>query len=175
MKQMSKEYAVALFALATEENCRKEVMDSLNVMVGILEENREYIDLLSSPAVPKDERLTMIDGAFSALNEYATSFLKLLCERRLVHEFFACVEEYSQLLADSSNVSVAKVTGAVELTPEEETKLKEKLEAMCKHTVVMETDVDATLLGGMIIEIDGKVIDASLRRRLSDVKDVISR
>lgn len=175
MTQMSKEYATALFMLASEENCRKEIADALAVMKDAFEQHSEYAELLSSPAVSIGERLEIIDAAFSSLHEYAVSFLKLLCERMLARSFTECVSEYNNLLAASSGISTATVTSAVELTANQQSTLRQKLEKMCGHTVIIETSVDASVLGGMIIEVDGKVIDASLRRRLSDVKDVISR
>ncbi len=175
MTQMSKEYASALFVLASEEDCRESVADSLSVMTEVFRQSDGIEELLSSPALSKDERLAIIDSAFSSLHEYALSFLKLLCEKNLVSTFVACAQEYARLHDASINISSAKVTSAVRLDGTQLDALRQKLEAMCGHTVVLETEVDSSLLGGMTIEVDGKVIDASLRRRLSDVKDVISR
>ncbi|MBR4950139.1 MAG: ATP synthase F1 subunit delta [Clostridia bacterium] len=175
MTQNNIEYATALYMLAAEENSQNEVSDSLKVMLGAFSENGEYYDLLSSPAIPIRERLEIIDSAFSSLHEYAVSFLKILCEKMLVRSFPSLCKEYENLLLASSKVSFAKVASAIKLTKEEEKALKEKLEKLCGHTVVIETSVDKNLMGGLVIDIDGKVIDASLRQRLNDVKDVISR
>ncbi len=175
MMQMSKEYATALFMLASEENCRVEVSESLAVVVETLQDNPGYVELLSSPAVPVGERLSLIDDAFSSLHTHVVSFLKLLCEKMMMRSFLDAAEEYQNLLAASQNVSTALVTSAVSLTQEETEALLAKLTSMCGHEVEIETTIDESLLGGMIIEIDGKVIDASIRRRLGDVKDVISR
>lgn len=175
MAQMSKEYATAIFMLASEENCHEKMAESLSVMEKVFDENEDLIELLSSPAIPLSERLNVIDNAFSELFEYAVSFLKLLCEKMLVASFCDCVKEYNVLLSDVKKVSYAKVTSAVELTEEEREALILKIQKMCKNTVNMETVVDSTILGGMIVEVDGKIIDASLRRRLNDIKDVISR
>ncbi len=175
MTQTNIEYATALYMLAAEENFQNEVSDSLKIMLDAFTENSEYYDLLSSPAIPIGERLGIIDSAFSSLHEYAVSFLKLLCEKMLVRSFPALCKEYENLLLSSSNVSFAKVVSAIDLTEMEEIALKQKLEKLCGHTVIMETSVDKNLMGGLVIEMDGKVIDASLRQRLNDVKDVISR
>lgn len=175
MTQMSKEYASALFMLASEEDCRESVADSLSVMTEVFSQSDGLEELLSSPALSKDERLAIIDSAFSSLHEYALSFLKLLCEKNLVGTFLASAQEYAKLMDASGNISSAKVTSAARLDGTQLDALRQKLEAMCGHTVILETEIDSSLLGGMTIEVDGKVIDASLRRRLSDVKDVISR
>lgn len=175
MMQNKKEYATALFMLASEENCRDEILRDLTVVRNAFEENAELQELLSSPAIAKTERLGVIDAVFGSLGEYTLSFLKLLCEKRLLNGFKDMADEYENMLEASRNLTVAKVTSAVELTEKERDALKKKLETMCGHTVVIETSVDETILGGMVIALDDKVIDASLRRRLSDVKEVISR
>ncbi len=175
MTQMSKEYATAIFMLASEENCHEKVSESFDIMLQVFDENEAFIELLSSPAIPLSERLKLIDDAFCELFEYAVSLLKLLCEKMLAASFSDCVKEYKALLSDVKQVSYAKVTSAVALAEKEKETLIEKIQKMCKNTVTMETVVDSTILGGMIVEVDGKIIDASLRRRLNDIKDVISR
>ncbi|MBO7178183.1 MAG: ATP synthase F1 subunit delta, partial [Clostridia bacterium] len=85
------------------------------------------------------------------------------------------VDEYNALLNASERVFTAKVTSAQELTLEEKDKLIQKLEKSYLGKVQAEYLVDGALLGGMIVEIDGKVMDGSLRRRLQDVKEVINK
>lgn len=175
MMQNKNEYATALFMLASEEDCKDEISKDLSVIREAFSQNAELRELLSSPAIPTSERLGVIETVFGSLGEYAVSFLKILCEKRLIGGFEDMADEYDKMVEMSKNLSVAKVTSAVELTEQEQKKLKEKLERMCGHSVVIETSVDASILGGMVIALDDKIIDASLRGRLSDVKEVISR
>lgn len=175
MTDMSKEYAVALFMLAQEEKCSSSVSESLAVVKNTISEHEGYIDLLASPAISIEERLNLIDEAFGELHPYVVTFLKLLCERSYVRFLSDAIDEFERLLADASQVLTAHVTCAVALDGEKETELKKKLEEKFGHPVEVVTTVDAAVLGGMIIEIDGKVIDASLRRRIGDIKDVISK
>ena len=175
MMQMNREYAEALFMLALEENCKEKMEEDLSVVETAFLENPEFVELLASPVIPVEERLSVIETTFGSMNRHVVSFVKLLCERMYIRSLPEMVQTYRELMEDAGNVSTAQVTSAVELTEAELTELAKKLETMWGHTVVLETRVDSSLLGGIVIEIDGKVIDASLRRRLSDVKDVISR
>ncbi len=175
MTDMSKEYAVALFMLAQEDDCSSSVSESLAIVKNTVDEHEGYLDLLASPAIPIEERLKLIDEAFGELNPYAVSFLKLLCERSYIRFLSDAIDEFERLLADASQVLTANVTCAVALDDKKEAELKQKLEVKFGHPVEILTTVDTAVLGGMVIEIDGKVIDASLRRRLGDIKDVISK
>lgn len=173
--QTYKEYAEALFLLAAEENIKKEIGETLTAMEDAFCENPVFLELLSSPAVPMEERLSIIEKTFSSLERYGISFLKLLCERGHLPGFSEMVQTYRELVEIAGKVSTAQVVSAVELTEEEKTSLLKKLEKQCGHTVTAEYRVDKELLGGIVIEIDGKVIDASLRNRLNDIKEVMSR
>ena len=176
MTEKSKEYGTALFSLAMENQAEQEYAEALEVILAAFEETPEYIEFLASPGIPKTERIDAIEQAFGAnLPEYVVSFVKLLCEKGHIRSFKACVHEYNKLLDVSKNVSVAKIVSAVELTDSEKERLKQKLEKMSGHFVELECTVDASLMGGLVIEMDGKVIDGSLQRRLQEVKEVMSR
>ena len=176
MTEMSKEYATALFMLGREVGREKEYSESLNKVMEAFDEEPDYLEFLSSPAIPVKERLTAIESAFSTiLPEHVLSFLQLLCEKGRIRGFKEAVVEYDRLLDAFENLSVAKVKSAVALTDKEQERLVEKLEKMCGHTVTLVCDVDESLMGGIIVEVDGKVMDGSLRSRLHEVKDVISR
>lgn len=174
--QRSKEYGEALFALAAECNACDEYNEALDTVTDVFKENPEYADFLASPAIPKAERLDALNTAFSGhVPEHIVSFLSILCERGRIREFRECVKEYKALFDASKNISLAKVVSAAPLTESQKEKLQIKLEKLSGHTVVLDCSVDKSLLGGLIIETDGKTIDGTLKRRLYEVKEVISR
>ena len=174
--KMGREYASALFTLAVEEGKQKEYFASLETVKTVLAENSEYMDFLNSFSIPKSERIDAIEEAFGkSIEEYVVSFIKLLCEKDRISEFFECVEIYKELLDLYENVSVAKVTSSVELKDEEQKKLKEKLEKASGKNVVLDIKVDKSLLCGIVVEIDGKIIDGSIKKSLGNVKEVISK
>lgn len=176
MVKMGREYASALFTLAMEEGKQKQYGEALDTVKAVLLENGEYVDFLNSFGIPKSERIDAIEKAFGeSVEEHIVSFLKLLCEKDRVSEFFDCVNIYNELLDISENVSVAKVTSSVELTDEEQSKLKEKLETTYNKKVILDIKVDKTLLCGIVVEIDGKIIDKSIKKSLKDIKEVIGK
>lgn len=176
MTEMSKEYGTALFMLGCECGAQKEYAAALETVSAVFRKFPAYIDFLSSPNIPMSERLTAIEQAFSpSLPENVVSFLQLLCEKGRIRSFDGCVQEYNALLKASEHISTAKVVSAVELTQDEKKRLQAKLEKMCGNPVIMDCSTDKSLMGGVVIELDGKVMDGSLRRRLHEVKDVMGR
>ena len=174
MSDVMREYAKALFMLASENESAENYGKALDAVLCAFSENDGYAEFLSSPGIPLSERLSALDSAFSDfLPKDVMSFIKILCEKRYIKDFEKCVEEYNSLLAEVSKVSTAKVISAVALSKDEEQALKNKLEEISGHTILLECMVDKSILGGLIVEIDGKIADASIARHLKDVKDVM--
>ncbi|MBQ3134586.1 MAG: ATP synthase F1 subunit delta [Oscillospiraceae bacterium] len=174
MAEISKEYAQALFLLACEEGRQKEYGQVLEQVKAVFEDQPDYPQLLASPAIPVAERLRTIEVAFADMTpEHVLSYLKLLCEKGRIGCFVESVNAYQALLDASEHIANAKITSAVELTEAEKQKLQLALERRCKGQVRAEYVVDESLLGGMVVEVDGSILDGSLRQRLSEVKEVI--
>ncbi|MBQ4151318.1 MAG: ATP synthase F1 subunit delta [Clostridia bacterium] len=173
MMQTEREYAEALFMLANESGDSEKYTEALDAVYNVMRENPEYTEFLSSPAIPLSERCAAIDKAFESLPEYVVSFLKLLCENSHAKSVCECIEEYRKLSLSASGTVTATVTSATELNDAQKAKLLAKLEKVSGKTVFAEYNVDATLIGGIRIEIDGKLYDGSVKTRLSEVKDVI--
>lgn len=175
MNELGKEYATALFMLAEEDNRHRDYYDGLEVIRSAFDENPEYAEFLSCPGITLSERLSAVDSAFEgSVPEKVLSFMKLLCEKGRVSCFCDAVKEYKALLEAFERICDVKVTSAVELTDSEKQKLKDKLESTYNRKVNIEYFIDESLLGGLVVDMDGKIIDASLRRRLREVKEVMN-
>ena len=175
MNEPGKEYGTALFALACEENRTDSYGKALETVKRAFLKNPQYKDLLSSPWIPPEERLQMLGAAFSeAVPASVLSFLKLICQKGRMPYLTDAMDQYAALLAASKRILNVKVTSAVELTDEEKRKLTAKLEESGKGTVRAEYVIDPSLLAGLIVEVDGKMIDGSLRHRLQEIKEVMN-
>ena len=168
-------YAEALFMLAREENSIDDFFDSLKVVEGILKENPDYLQFLSTPSIPKSERTAALAAAFDGkINEHILSFVQLLCEHGKCETFFECVDEYEKLREWAKDTVVAVVKTAVELNDAQKTALIEKLEKRTGKTVSLKCVVDTTVLGGVVIELDGQLLDGSVKNNLKHAREVIS-
>ena len=176
MAQISKEYAEALFTLACEESLEEEFLTALEKIGNILEKEPAYAELLASPGIPLGERLSAVETALGGVvPEYVVSWTQLLCEKGRIGYFSECLKEYRSLLAAKQSVVTARVTSAVALTEKESESLKQKLEKISGGTVLLDTAIDPSLLGGVVVEINGRVMDGSLRHRLRMVKEVMEQ
>lgn len=176
MTLISKEYASALFELAAEGGAEREFADALRFIEKELSAQPDYMTLLSSPNIPKDERCALLDRAFSdSVPEYVMSMTKLLCERGRMRDFGEVAREYDSLYRALELISDARITSVVELTDEEKKALVARLENMCHRKVRPTYEIDPSILGGIVVRMDDTLIDGSLKRKLKDVKEVIGK
>lgn len=176
MTEIAKEYAAALFELAEETGGEKEVLQALETIQAAFEENPEYAILLDSPNIPLRERKECIQNAFGkAMPATVLSFTEILCEKGHIDRFCDCAEEYKLLYLEKSGVAAAKIISAVPLTEQEKQTLIQRLQTGQKQTVTAEYEIDESILGGVIVQMDGRIIDGSLRRRLKEIKEGLGK
>ncbi|MBE7046211.1 MAG: F0F1 ATP synthase subunit delta [Ruminococcaceae bacterium] len=176
MTQLYKEYAQALFMLSLEENKTEDYIKDLQVIEDAIADNPGFLELLGSPSVYMSERLKIIDNVFLGnVSQYVLSFLKLLCEKKHISNIIECIKEFRVLHDEFNKITFAKVTSAVELSQDEKNRLIEKLKRTSDKSINAQFVVDESILGGIIIETEGKILDGSLKHKLKDVKEGLSR
>ena len=167
-------YAEALFMLAREENLIDEFYDGLKLVEEVFKENIEYIQFLSNPSISKSERITALKSVFEGkIHGHILSFLQLICEKAQAACFFDCVNEYYRLYEFAKGTVEAMVKSAVELTDTQKDRLIKSLEKRTGKSVTLKCVVDNTLLGGVAVEIDGQLLDGSVKQNLKRAREVI--
>ena len=176
MTETSREYAEALFLLTKESGMEQQALKDLRFVEDLFKANPDYQLLLVSPAIPMSERSQALENALSgAILDPVLCFLRLFCEKGHISELSSCIEIFNDLCEESQKTTTAYVTSVVPLTDEEQGILKAKLEAMSGHRVRLDCTLDPSILGGVVVNMDGSVLDGSLRRRLTEMKEVMER
>ncbi len=168
-------YAEALFMLAREENSVEEFYTGLKTAESVFCESPEYLQFLSTPSIPKSERTAALAQAFEGkINTHILSFLQLLCEHGKTEQFYDCVAEFCRLREWAAGTVTAVVKSAVELSDAQKQGLVKSLEKRTGKSVALKTIVDNSLMGGIVVEMDGELLDGSVKNNLKRVREVIS-
>lgn len=170
MTNIGANYAQALYSLAKEENRTEAVLAQLETLNEAFSGEPDFVRLLVSPNVSKQERCAIVDKSFRGkLHPYVLNFLMLLTEKGYARHFGDCCKAYrEQYDADNGIVSVLAVT-VVALTPTQSEKLTAKLEGAIGKTVRLRNRVDPNCLGGVRLDYDGKRLDGTVRNRLDSI------
>ena len=174
MTAAEKEYGEALYELCAEENCAQEIGAQLDMVCSLFREEPKYLRILQDPALPKGERLTMLDEAFRGnVHPYLLNFLKILCEKSAVGLLPGCAGQFHALYNEERGLLPVTATSAVALTEAQKKALTEKLSKLTGKAVLLDNRVDESLLGGIKVNYDGKELDGSVAGRLEALRRVL--
>lgn len=176
MTAAEREFGTALYELAAEEHCEDACLEGLETAVKMFTEMPEYIKLVQNPAVPKNDRLAMLDEAFgTGVHGYVLNFLKILCERSMLGTAEGCLQEYKARLYEQRGILPVQAISAVELDEAQKKALCAKLAEKTGKTILLETSVDPSVLGGIRLRYSGTELDGTTAGRLASLRRVLTQ
>lgn len=171
MTQFSVLYGGSLYALAEQEGLSDRILADLKLAGEVFEKQADYMLLLDAPTVTQTEKCRLLDEAFSAhVHPYTVNFLKILAEKKQVHSFAQAQKAFVKKYNAERGIEEAVAVTAVPLDERLLAKLTAKLERMTGKTVVLENKVDPSVLGGLVVRMANKQMDASVRTRLANLE-----
>lgn len=170
----STHYGRALFEITEELGSTERTLGDINTVCALLDSSPEYVKLLDTPAVPKDERVRLISESLGELDEHLVNLIKILSEHHSVYLFKKIADEYLSLYDVSRGIERVEVISAVVLSDKQAERLTKKLENLCGKTVKLKCTVDPSILGGLKVRYAGRQLDGSIKTRLDSFKESLS-
>jgi F-type H+-transporting ATPase subunit delta len=161
-------YAQALMSLAKSHNLVDRFGDDIVSLLGVLKESQDLEAFLANPITNAEAKKGVIRQIVGdSLHPYLLNFLLLLVDRRRIGFVGGIFRKFQALLRELRQTVLAEVTSAVELTDAQKQAVREKVVSMMgAQQVELETRIDPSLIGGVIIKVGSQVIDASLKGQL---------
>ena len=164
---VSREYARALFMLATRENKLDQVGDELAAFVELVRANEMVGKFLLAPQIPTAAKSDVLRKALTGnLCPEMVKFVLVTCAKRRLDQMEAIAADYEELLNQHYNRIEVTASSAKPLTDQQKQSLASKLAERLKQQVVVKTTVDPSLVAGLVCRVGDVVYDGSLRRRL---------
>lgn len=174
MSDVAKRYARALFEVAEAHGHVDEIEDDLTSVVSVFEKEG-YHSLFQNPRMKIEEKQALIDSFSTAVSAETTNLLKLLTDRSREKELEEIAREYVAIANEARNIADATVTTAVPLTDEEKQQLAKQFGEALNKTLRMNTQVDADVVGGVLLRIGNRVYDGSIAGKLSRFKQRLTQ
>jgi len=153
----------------------EQVSYELNEVAKVINENSDFVTLMNNPNIEKIKKINLIDASFSGVNKYVVNVVKILAGNLQISLINFVLEQFTELFNRYSNSVVVKVESASPLTELQLENLKEKLKNELQlEKVELNNFVDESLLGGFKLTYNNKVVDASIKAKLSAIKAKIS-
>ena len=165
-------YGTALLQSAEEAQQLEETARNAEMIAMTVRESRELRRVLASPVIEKEKKKRILAELFERrIGSVMGRFLNLLSEKDREGLLLDIIEQFLYLFDEKRGILRVQVTSAVELTESEQTRLKEQLKLYTGKEVIPSFRVDPSVLGGFVVHLDDRVIDASLAHQLNLLRD----
>ena len=174
---LAKRYAKAIIDLAEESGLVTEIGDELDRIAELFAGSHELVHLFSDPKVGPEFKEKVLEEILGKgeLHDLTKRFVHvLLLKNRLIGigEIAVAYRHFSDQL---SNRIRAKVISATSLEKEDMDRIREVLSRMSGRDVILEMEIDESILGGIVTHMGSHVYDGSLRNQLQQIKENLSR
>jgi len=164
-------YATALFGLARDENQIDAVTRSLDTLEAAITESADFRALTTSPLINRVEAAKAIGPTAEALgvDPLTRRFLGVLATNGRLAQLDAVIRTFDRLAAEHRGESTAEVTSAFPLNDDQIIALKANLKARGGNDVAIDAKVDPSILGGIVVRLGSRMIDASIKTKLNNL------
>lgn len=173
---LARRYAKALFSLGKEQGKTEEYSELLGAIAALYDEESGGVgEALTNPLYPLEARQKMMAKIAEKAKADATmsGFLSLLVEKKRADILPDVAHEMKVMVDQDQNISHGAVISAVELDSELQQKIQATLEKITGNKVILQTEVDPSIIGGIIAKVGDLVLDGSIKTQLNGLKESI--
>jgi len=169
--EIAEPYAQALMSIAQSQNLTEDFGRDIRDLETLLDESAELRDFVTNPVIQDSDKKAVLQNIMgNGAHALLVNFLMLLVDKRRIVFLQEVLAQYLVLLRKLNQTVLAEVTTARELTSEQEREIEHKVRVMTSaREAELKVSVDPSILGGIIIRVGSKVVDASLQGQLRQI------
>ena len=165
----ARRYAEAAFEVAQKDGSSNAWVSELRHIQEMLERPvvRQYFE---EPNVSREEKVQTLPSLFPGARTHVQNLLRILTIKHRMHLVPAILAEFERLAREAQGIREAAVTVARPLSDEERTDIARRLGTALGKEVQIHTEVDPSIIGGIVIRVGDQLIDASVAGRLDRLR-----
>jgi F-type H+-transporting ATPase subunit delta len=172
---VAKRYAKALVALAREHGRLAETGEQLKRFTQLIDETPDLKSILYNPAISQHFKADLLTDLSRRLgfDPLEASFVRTLLEKGRLPEMPQVVALYEVLAEEVQNRLRVRVTSAVPLSPALQEEVRQRFAHYTSKDIVLDQEIDPTLIGGFVAQMGSLVLDGSIRNELARLKTAL--
>jgi ATP synthase F1 delta subunit len=174
MEEIARVYADALFEAAKDTDKLDEIHDELDQFADAMNESNDLRVFFFSPYFSSDEKKKAIGETVSDAADEFTNFLGLLAEKHRMPAIFHIRRRFDELWAEANKRLEVTLTSAVELDQSVVDEVGKEVERQTDMTIDLQAEVDPEILGGIVLKVGNRVLDASVRSKLEKLRKEVA-
>ena len=175
MEEIARVYAESLFEVAKEKGKLDEVHEQLDEVADALESDRDLQVFFFSPYFSSAEKREGIGKAISGAEDELVNFLELLAEKHRMPALFRIRRRFDELWAKENERLSVTVTSAIDLDETIVKSIGSEIERKTGMSIDLSSKVDPSIIGGLVLQVGNRVLDASIRNRLNKLRKEVAQ
>ena len=164
-------YAKSLLDLAKEQNNVDAVLNDMRTFARLAAKNKEMALLLNSPIINGDKKIAVLNRLFeSTFQKVTISFFEIIIRKKRENFLESVANGFIEQFNTLNNISTATVKSAVPLSNEVIAEIKSHIEKQTGKTITLTASVNPDLIGGLVVQVEDKLFDASIAGKLGKLK-----
>lgn len=170
--RLASRYAKSLIDLAVEQNSLEATLQDVQLMDATISGSSEFASVLKSPVIKADKKDAIIDAILGVrMSPLTRAFVKLLTAKGREGALGEMASSFISQYRVMNHISQVRLITAAPVSEEVKESIRGKVSAaMPGQRIELSTDVQPDLIGGFVLEMGDKLVDASIRRDLNDIK-----
>lgn len=164
--KLAEMYADAILSIGVEQQNLEQIEEDLLYVEQVFKDHAELSSFLNSPVVEASAKVSLLQEILTGIDPMALQFLFVMVERGRGNYIIAAIKQFVIKSREARGIVEAKVRVARKMSPETEAKLIARLEEVSGKTIILDITEDPSIIGGLIVDIGDKQIDASISQRL---------
>lgn len=173
-KLVANRYAISLFQAGIELKKIEQFHRELNFMGKILEKELKLFNILKHPRISKDEKKNIINEIFEEnVSKEIKNFFYIIIDKRREGSLIDIVDEFNNEYNEFKNIVNVEAITAVKMEESAKGKLVKTLEEKMNKNIILTNKIDKSIIGGVILKLDHKFIDNTLKNQLENMNTQI--
>ena len=169
-------YAKALFQLAVEQDILEQSYQDMELLDAVCKESKELLLLLKSPIVKTDKKLKILEELFgSKINKVTMSFINIITTKKRESLLALVARSFIGLYKVHNKIETATVISAIPLDEALRAEVINFIEKQADKKVELTEKIDEGIIGGTIIRMGDKQLDASVSREISELRQLFNK
>jgi F-type H+-transporting ATPase subunit delta len=174
MGRISNAYSKALFNQAKSTAQIDKIYQEMTEIITIISENSTLKNLLANPIVKGTDKKKVLEKVFNQNNPLTKNLLGLLCDKKRENELFQVAESFIKMYDQHKGISKVFVTSAIALDEGTQQKVLSYIQkTLGKENIVIANKIDSSIIGGIIIKHEDKLLDLSVSSELKRIRKEI--
>lgn len=169
-------YGTALFDVAREQDKLVKIQEDFDLVIHSLQEELLFFEFLTMPTIPKDVKKQVVRECFEGqISQELLNFIFVLIDKKRTKNLKEIAKFYRKKMDTSQNISTGIIISVESLTRDELNSFEDETGKLMRKTVKLKNEIDPGIIGGVKILIEGKIIDATIQKRLHNLKESLSQ